>query len=149
MGFVVADGDKNLVLYMYQPESRESFGGRIISCNILLHNVCALIFIMRLIKYKSLYLMHKYVFLTCERYKSRILAPKASQVKSRYQNCGEQACGGRGGSSSSVSMGPSALAPDALQPQPFLDQVHRRWNTRVRVGSGHTPTTSRHRLLLF
>lgn len=28
MGFVVADGDKNLVLYMYQPESRESFGGQ-------------------------------------------------------------------------------------------------------------------------
>jgi hypothetical protein len=31
MGFLVADGDKNLVLYMYQPESRESFGGRFIS----------------------------------------------------------------------------------------------------------------------
>lgn len=28
MGFLVADGDKNLVLYMYQPESRESFGGQ-------------------------------------------------------------------------------------------------------------------------
>jgi len=39
MGFLVADGDKNLVLYMYQPESRESFGGIIVvSCNILLLN---------------------------------------------------------------------------------------------------------------
>jgi hypothetical protein len=28
-------------------------------------------------------------------------------------------------------------------------QVHRRWNTRVRVGSFHTPTTSRHHLLLL
>lgn len=47
MGFLVADGDKNLVLYMYQPESRESFGGIIVSCNILLLDFCALIFIMR------------------------------------------------------------------------------------------------------
>jgi len=44
MGFLVADGDKNLVLYMYQPESRESFGGiTVVSCNILLLNVCALL----------------------------------------------------------------------------------------------------------
>nr|CAD7407313.1 unnamed protein product [Timema poppensis] len=28
MGFLVADGEQNLVLYMYQPESRESFGGQ-------------------------------------------------------------------------------------------------------------------------
>ncbi|KAK7874284.1 hypothetical protein R5R35_007770 [Gryllus longicercus] len=28
MGFLIADGEKNLVLYMYQPESRESFGGQ-------------------------------------------------------------------------------------------------------------------------
>jgi len=44
MGFLVADGDKNLVLYMYQPESRESFGGRITSYLILLHNSCTFIF---------------------------------------------------------------------------------------------------------
>lgn len=28
MGFLIADGDRNIVLYMYQPESRESFGGQ-------------------------------------------------------------------------------------------------------------------------
>ncbi|XP_067007220.1 cleavage and polyadenylation specificity factor subunit 1 isoform X2 [Anabrus simplex] len=28
MGFLIADAEKNLVLYMYQPESRESFGGQ-------------------------------------------------------------------------------------------------------------------------
>ncbi|KAG8228872.1 hypothetical protein J437_LFUL007609 [Ladona fulva] len=28
MGFLVSDGEKNLVLYMYQPESRESYGGQ-------------------------------------------------------------------------------------------------------------------------
>jgi len=44
MGFLVADGDKNLVLYMYQPESRESFGGTIVSCNIFLPHFCALNF---------------------------------------------------------------------------------------------------------
>lgn len=27
MGFLLSDSEKNLVLYMYQPESRESFGG--------------------------------------------------------------------------------------------------------------------------
>jgi cleavage and polyadenylation specificity factor subunit 1 len=44
MGFLVADGDKNMVLYMYQPESRESFGGRIVSYHISLHNSCTFIF---------------------------------------------------------------------------------------------------------
>lgn len=29
MGFLVSDSEKNLVLYMYQPESRESFGGMV------------------------------------------------------------------------------------------------------------------------
>ena len=69
MGFIVADGDKNLVLYMYQPESRESFGGIIVvSCNILFHNFCTLIFIMRSIKYFK-YFVYKYFFLSCKRYK--------------------------------------------------------------------------------
>lgn len=27
LGFLVSDREKNLVLYMYQPEARESFGG--------------------------------------------------------------------------------------------------------------------------
>lgn len=27
LGFLVSDSEKNLVLYMYQPEARESFGG--------------------------------------------------------------------------------------------------------------------------
>lgn len=27
LGFLLSDSEKNLVLYMYQPESRESFGG--------------------------------------------------------------------------------------------------------------------------
>lgn len=29
LGFLVSDREKNLVLYMYQPEARESFGGRL------------------------------------------------------------------------------------------------------------------------
>lgn len=29
LGFLVSDREKNLVLYMYQPEARESFGGNI------------------------------------------------------------------------------------------------------------------------
>jgi cleavage and polyadenylation specificity factor subunit 1 len=34
MGFLVSDSEKNLVLYMYQPESRESLGGLLlILCN--------------------------------------------------------------------------------------------------------------------
>jgi hypothetical protein len=36
---------------------------------------------------------------------------------------------------------PLVFQLSSLQPQPFLDQVHRRWNTRVRMGSVHTPTT--------
>jgi len=28
LGFLVSDAEKNLVLYMYQPESRESCGGK-------------------------------------------------------------------------------------------------------------------------
>lgn len=28
LGFLVSDREKNLVLYMYQPEARESFGGK-------------------------------------------------------------------------------------------------------------------------
>ena len=44
MGFLVADGDKNLVLFMYQPESRESFGGTVVSSNIFLLHFCALNF---------------------------------------------------------------------------------------------------------
>lgn len=28
LGLVVSDRDKNLVVYMYQPQSRESFGGK-------------------------------------------------------------------------------------------------------------------------
>jgi hypothetical protein len=34
MGFLVSDSEKNLVLYMYQPESRESLGGLLLNlCN--------------------------------------------------------------------------------------------------------------------
>lgn len=31
LGFLVSDSEKNLVLYMYQPEARESFGGMVFS----------------------------------------------------------------------------------------------------------------------
>lgn len=28
LGFLVSDNEENLIIYMYQPESRESFGGQ-------------------------------------------------------------------------------------------------------------------------
>lgn len=28
MGFLISDSERNLVLYMYQPEARESYGGQ-------------------------------------------------------------------------------------------------------------------------
>ena len=30
LGFLVSDREKNIVLYMYQPEARESFGGKFV-----------------------------------------------------------------------------------------------------------------------
>jgi hypothetical protein len=66
MGFLVADGDKNLVLYMYQPESRESFGGSIVSCDVLFHDFCDLIFNTKLIKYESLHIENNIVSISNE-----------------------------------------------------------------------------------
>lgn len=40
LGFLVSDKERNLVLYMYQPEARESFGGYYLVPVLL--NICSI-----------------------------------------------------------------------------------------------------------
>ena len=39
LGFLVSDKEKNLVLYMYQPEARESFGGNVNYLLLILYTI--------------------------------------------------------------------------------------------------------------
>lgn len=34
MGFIISDQEQNIVVYKYQPEARESLGGKLISLNV-------------------------------------------------------------------------------------------------------------------